>query len=105
MEGFWQMIPRPLTPESGIALGTPHVSDNIHNSHSSKPPTRRGRPLRRGRGSRSDRSTRIAHSPASTDGQADTLIQVEDDTLPEPEPNQRPRKRQYRPHLIAEDNK
>ena len=96
MDGFWQMIPRPLTPKSGITLGTPLVSDYILNSHSSKPPTRRGRPLQRGRGGRKDRSTRIAHGPASTDDQADISIQVKDDTLPEP--NQRPRKRRCKPH-------
>ena len=102
-DGFWQIIPRPLAPESGIALGTPLESNNIHNSHSSKPRTRRGRPLQRGRGRSNpkDGSTRIAHSPPSNDGQADTFIQAEDPTLSES--NQRPRKRMFRPDSIAED--
>ena len=98
---LWQTIPRPFSPESGIPLGTPLVSNGIHNSHSSKPRTRRGRPLQRGRGCQQDESTSIAHGSPDNESQADGFIQSEAYTLPDP--NQRPRKRVCRPNLTTED--
>ncbi len=84
VDGFWQTIPRPLSPESGIALGIPLASTDVDNTKSLKPQTRRGRV------SQKHLSSRIAYSPPSSDSQTDAFVQ-EDDAFPEP--GQRPTKR------------